>query len=95
MIDVKQAAAQASNYMRDIMNATDLTLEEVELSEDDRFWDITLSALVPAQQQPSSGLMRSAEISAFLANNNRRVYKRIRVDAQEGIVKSMKIRNIE
>ena len=95
MIDVKQAAAQASNYMRDIMNATDLTLEEVELSEDDRFWDITLSALVRAQQQPIGELMRSPELSAFLANNNRRVYKRIRVDAQEGIVKSMKIRNIE
>ena len=95
MIEVKQAAAQASNYMRDIMNATDLTLEEVELSEDDRFWDITLSGLVPARQQPSSGLMRSPELSAFLANNNRRVYKIIRIDAQDGIVRSMKIRNIE
>ena len=88
MIEVKQAAAIASNYMSEVLGATDLALEEVECSEDDRFWDITLSGLVPS----ASRAIASPSLAAFLGH---RTYKIFRVDAERGIVKSMKIRNTE
>jgi hypothetical protein len=48
MIEVKQAVEQAIQYLRNLPVAADsipaqVTLEEVELTEDDRYWLITLS----------------------------------------------------
>ena len=48
MIDAKHAAAAAIVYFRDLMGETkiaDILLEEIELTEDERFWLVTLSAL--------------------------------------------------
>ncbi len=46
MIDVKQAVKMAfefANGLQDVMNAANLTLEEVELSDDGNLWLVTLS----------------------------------------------------
>ena len=63
MIDVKQATGIAMVYLMDLLKgASDVTLEEVELSDDDKFWYITLSALVPAQVQPTSVLQSQTDL---------------------------------
>ena len=58
-------------------------LEEVELSEDDKHWSITFSF----RTFPKSG----ATISEGLFSSERQ-YKTVRLDAETGEVKSIKIR---
>ena len=96
MIDVKQATAAAATYMKDLLpNATDVNLEEVEISDDDRLWYITLSALVPVPAPPSrsSPQLNLAEALSELFNREtQRIYKVVKVNAENGFVRSMKMR---
>jgi hypothetical protein len=84
MIDVKQAAQSASNFIAGLYSnetISDVRLEEVELSEDGKHWLITLSFPLPA----SLGVM-------YLGGA--RQYKLFKVDANTGEVLSMKIRDV-
>ena len=72
MLDVKEADQGISNVQ----------LEEVELTEDGRYWLITLSYPVPREL-------------ASLNFNFKRKYKVFTIDALTGEVKSMKIRKVE
>lgn len=42
-IDVKQAFQSAADYFSKLMTVNNLRLEEVEISDDERFWYVTLS----------------------------------------------------
>lgn len=88
MLDVKEAARRASEYfagLYDPKQIDDVQLEEVEMSEDGKYWLITLSyPLLPAGLTP----IPFGQIS-------RRKYKLFTIDAQTGEVKSMKIREVE
>jgi hypothetical protein len=82
MIDVKDAVRRAFAFTKDfqdVMNATSLTLEEVELSGDGKVWLVTLSYFDSAE--------------AFEANltgaDRRRRYKLLRIDADSGQVLGM------
>ena len=86
MIDVKQAAQTASTYFADLyagQGVSGVRLEEVEITEDGKFWLITLS--FPDRDPSPSNL--------FLAGTNRQ-YKVFKVDATTGQVVSMKIRQV-
>ncbi|HEY0083585.1 MAG TPA: hypothetical protein VGB61_12400 [Pyrinomonadaceae bacterium] len=86
MIDVKQAAQSASNFIVGLYSnetISDVMLEEVELSEDEKYWLITLS--FPA---PSSS-------SHQLFGRSGRRYKIFKVDTDTGEVLSMKIRELQ
>lgn len=93
MLTVKEAAQAAEQWVRDLYAKKDLQhlrLEEVTLSDDDRYWYITLGWVEPAVQMPSS-------LSAALGRDIHvlpRVYKTLEVDADTGAVKSMKIREV-
>jgi hypothetical protein len=92
MITVKEAAQAAEKWVRDLYPQTDLEhlrLEEVELSEDERFWHITLGWVEPAVRGPTLRAMFSEEFRTLP-----RVYKTLEVDAETGAVKSMKIREV-
>lgn len=83
MIGVRQAVAAARDFATALLDEEKLagiTLEEVELSADERFWLVTLG--FPAM------LGRFGQFAAGTA----REYKVFRVDAQSGTVGSMKIR---
>lgn len=83
MIDVKHAVDAASNFLVGLYannTVADVRLEEVELSEDDKHWLITLSFQSIAG--PSLGIF------------NKRQYKVFKVDADTGKVVSMKIREL-
>lgn len=85
MLDVKEAATRASQYFASLyanQNISNVQLEEVEISDDGKYWLITLSYPVPPEL-------------AALNFNFKRKYKVFTIDAQTGEVKSMKIRKVE
>ncbi len=85
MVDVKEAVNQTLEYFRDLYQGSysNLALEEVELSEDEDYWLITLG-FTP----PTTGIGALAGVSL------KRDYKIFRVNAESGKVLSMKIRTI-
>jgi len=82
MIDVKDATQNAFKYLEELQeDLQGILLEEVELTEDEKFWLITLSFPDPEQCVP--------EIL-----NLRRKYKIFKINSTTGKVVSMKIREI-
>jgi hypothetical protein len=86
MVDVKEAVAAAVAFMKDVLEpsrATDLLLEEVELSKSDgrQVWRVTIS--MPKPPGVLSNVLSGA-----------RDYKRLKVDAETGQVESMRIREL-
>jgi hypothetical protein len=88
MIDVKQAVQAASDFIKQLYGANQLkqlTLEEVELTDDDRFWLVTLGFSRPELVSP---------LEAFATAKQRREYKILKIHADSGKVQSMKIREV-
>jgi hypothetical protein len=65
MVDVKQAVDSATKYFSALMTVYDTRLEEVELSDDERLWHVTLSALVSAPKDEAPGSMGEIPMSAL------------------------------
>ena len=85
LLSPQQAAQCASNYLNALIPlnpAIPPTVEEVELSNDEKYWRITLG-FTPAQQ---------SSVGFFLAGG--REYKIFEVNVFNGDVKSMKIRKL-
>jgi hypothetical protein len=89
MIDVKQAVATAIDSLKNFYGEPqDLLLEEVDRSEDGKYWLITLGFSIPPPVSPANKLQ---QISVAL-RPPQRVYKVFQVDAKTGKFVSMKIR---
>jgi len=92
--DVKVAASAAQKYLISLLKTMgnldikDLRVEEVEFSEDDQSWLITLGFTRPADrlEDPLGEVLATPRY--------RREYKIFKVDAETGQVKSMKIRQV-
>ena len=84
MIDVKQAVKIASDFFTNLygqeLSLSGIQLEEVELTEDGKYWLITLG-------------YPSASTNPLLIQN-RKVYKVFQINAETGEVQSMKIREV-
>jgi hypothetical protein len=85
-LSVSSAANAAANHLKSLSNQglmgeaiSDIRLEEVELSEDETRWLVTLGFSRPADNQ-------------FVSTMVQREYKLFEIDAITGKVKSMKIR---
>lgn len=90
MIDVKQAVQSAESYVRSLFPESELRhlrLEEVDRSEDDSRWNITLGWIEPAVA--AGGILFSAGMRTLP-----RVYKLFEIDTETGEVTSMKIRDV-
>jgi hypothetical protein len=89
MIDAKQAVNKAMDYLNDMFNTTDfrdVLLEEVELSDDDRIWSVTVGFMrrqASTAEGPMASLVGSTE-------QFKRELKVFAIDAESGIVRSMK-----
>jgi hypothetical protein len=83
LVDVKRAVSKARDYLAEMLQIPPerLLLEEVELSEDDKFWLVTLSFPPPAG-------------SSFAVALGGRVYKVVKIDAVTGEFESIKIRQV-
>ncbi len=89
MIDAKLAVQQAMQAMGELYQADQtpqLTLEEIELSQDERFWRVTLSFARPAT--------RKSAIEAMTGQEGVPIYKVLEIDIETGHVNSMKNRKM-
>jgi hypothetical protein len=89
-VDVKQAVAAAISAVQNLFagqDIRDLLLEEVEKSEDDRHWRVTISF---ARLIEGGNALRTA----LAGPEYNRFYKVIELDAVTGNLVSMKIRKI-
>lgn len=87
MLDVKEAVRVASEYIQTLFTEKqipELRLEEVEMSEDGKFWDVTMSFVV---REPTAYLSLGDSAKT-------REYKVFKVNAETGQVQSMKIRKV-
>jgi hypothetical protein len=85
-VDVKSAVQLAFEYLKsfqDFMGSQleNLRLEEVELSDNEPFWLITLGFDVPTDGE-------------FFGPKQRREYKLLKVNSETGQVQAMKIREV-
>jgi hypothetical protein len=94
MVDVKQAVSKAMDYLKDMYQIDrfkDVLLEEVDLSEDNKFWNVTIG-FTRVQESTSGGPMailigQSAEF--------KREYKVFQIDSETGDLRSMRSRKGE
>ena len=96
-IDVKAAVGRAVAYLQSVTDLLiqqgdqiqDLRLEETELSEDEKYWLITLGydRPLPAHRDPLS-VLNGAD------RRYQREYRIFKIESQTGEVKSMKIREL-
>ena len=89
IIDVKEAVQRAWTYFQELMQSgiSDIWLEEVELSDDENTWAITLSAFATSRQEYPGAM-------GAVAVPSRRIYRTFAVDAHTAQVRSMKIREL-
>jgi len=93
MIDVKQAVETAANYLADLFakeDISDIRLEEVEISEGAQTWYVTLSFLRKAKEtgQPFRDALSGVQ------SQKDRDFKILAVRAADGVVTSVKIRQL-
>ena len=95
MSDVKSAVRAARNYFSDLYeNVVDVRLEEVELTDNERHWTVTLSGLFPPPPPTVDDPAFATVMSGVFGAPRERVYKTLTVDARTGEVQSMKIRQV-
>ena len=102
MIDVKQATSVAMKTAADFFaeqKLYDLALEEVEMTDDNKFWLITLG-FSTEENTPTDKADEIAGINQVLALINpqsqkyHRKYKTFKIDADTGKFRAMKIREV-
>jgi hypothetical protein len=87
MLEVKEAVRIATEYIQTLFSEKqipELRLEEVELTPDNQFWEVTLSFVV---REPTAYLSLGDAART-------REYKVFRINAETGQVQSMKIRKV-
>ena len=88
MIDAKQASEIAVAYVMDLYGAENLQhvlVEELELTEDEERWLVTVGFQRPDELSPMNMLSGQAA---------RRHYKKLEIESSNGNVRSMKIRSV-
>lgn len=94
MIDAKAAVRKAMEYLKEMYDTDsfrDVMLEEADLSDDDRYWNVTIG-FTRLQESVSEGPMATLIGSSAVY---RREYRVFMIDAESGVVRSMKIRKVE
>jgi hypothetical protein len=82
-MDVKKATEKAVEHFKKFYpNVEKVQLEEVEITDDDKYWNIVLSY----ENEETTPL-------SYLQVGQQRTFKVFKIDANTGMVRSMKIRN--
>lgn len=87
-IDVKQAVSRSLQFVKEMFEEKEianLLLEEVELTEDDAYWNVTVSWIRP---KPPKEVM-----DYYAPKEYERVYRTLKVRTDNGYVLSMKNAN--
>lgn len=98
MIDKKQAIRNAKDDLIENYEGSDIRdvlLEEVELSDDEKLWKITLGFSSPVSDAASNltKMQRGLIQAGVLLPKFDRIFKIFLIDSDNGRVKSMKIWN--
>ena len=82
MIDVKQATQKAEKYLTTLVpDVTDIMLEEVELTDDEKFWFITLSYKDPLAGRSISNIFgKTLKVFKIRTDNGEVMAMKIRKD---------------
>lgn len=97
MIDVKESVRTALDYLSNLYDTSgfkDILLEEVELSEDEKRWNVTIGFTRPVY---SDNPIRAALEKATMDKSGiqyKREYKVFEISADDGKVRAMKIREV-
>ncbi|HSB11063.1 MAG TPA: hypothetical protein VLM38_16360 [Blastocatellia bacterium] len=98
MIDVKEAAERAAQYFGNLYSDrqySDVLLEEVELTDDEKNWLITLSYAYEPPVSPLSKVLEGSVNSVLVPPKPKpRKAKVFKIDAATGNVKYMRMRNL-
>ena len=85
-LPLEQAVRAAADYLNQVYKTSEQgRVEEVELTDDDQYWLVTLSFILPEEERTASG-------GAFKFGRRQRNYKVFKIDRKSGEVRSMKIR---
>jgi len=86
MLTINDLVETAAKYLKSFFPDSDsIQLEEIELTDDNKYWFVTLS-------YEGSDIPTSTNL--WLANRSRK-YKIFKIDAKSGEVRSMKIRDMK
>lgn len=91
MLTIKQAVEIATNHLRELYSADkllDVLLEEVSVSDDRKYWKVTLGFSRPIEAKDLTSLMQA------IGAQHKREYKVFEIDRSTGEVKSMLIRAV-
>jgi hypothetical protein len=94
MVDVKLAVARAMDYLKEMYQTEefkDILLEEVDRSEDDKSWNVTIG--FTRRQESTSGGPMATLIGQ--SEEFKREYKVFQIDAETGQLRSMRSRKGE
>ena len=99
MIDVKTAVAKAIECLGNLLESDSISgmrLEEVELSDDQSTWSITLSFVrrTPSTTSSPAEAIRAIQSMTLGVPMGEREYKIVAVNSANGEIRSMKIRQL-
>jgi hypothetical protein len=97
MIDGKQAVQQAFQNLfelvgpRELANVDGIQLEELELTDDSKHWNVTLSYPVKKAQEDEGAQPLPESLAKFIKDTPRRKWRTFKLDSQDGRLVAMKL----
>ena len=93
MVDIKEAMDTARNKIKEVygQEPANLQVEEIEQSEDGKYWVITLGFNAPPPLKPQNELQKLS----FALRPPVRVYRVIKINLESGDFISMKMREAQ
>ena len=92
MVNLKEAVQEAKTYIKQLFSDEriyDLLLEELEKSEDEKYWLVTLGFDVESELNKKTSPLEEA-FSITPRKSYKRVYRTIKIDSETGEMVSMK-----
>jgi hypothetical protein len=97
MIDSKQAVQFAYQKLyellgtRELANVEGIELEELELSDDSKYWTVTVSYPVKKTPEGESVPEVPESLAKFLNSTPKRKWRTLKIDSQDGKLLAMKV----
>jgi len=97
MIDSKQAVQFAYQNLyelvgtRELANVEGIQLEELELSDDSKYWNVTVSYPIKNEQQEEAPNKVPESLAKFIRDTPKRKWRTLRIDSQDGRLVAMKM----
>ena len=97
MIDGKQAVQQAFQNLFDLLGGRELAnfdgiqLEELELTDDSKHWNVTLSYPVKKPQEDEAAQQLPESIAKFMKDTPKRKWRTFKITSDDGTLVAMKL----